>query len=241
MRIAIHPAVRGRGLGTRLIDAVAAQSIADRWDWIGSSFGATLDLLRFWERSACLPVRVGLTREASSGTHSVLVLRPLTARSRALFRLARARFSEHLTHLFADPLRELDPEIARHLLYCGDAAQDAQRHRLGELLDDRDWLDLRAFAFARRGFEDSLVPIWKLIGVALADPHVVDRLGPTDWALLVARVLQKRSWQEVAAIACVPGRAQVIEALRRSCRRLVTYYQDETRSSVDPGSGTRMT
>jgi tRNA(Met) cytidine acetyltransferase len=221
MRVAIHPAVQGVGLGTHLIGAVAAQARADGWHWIGSSFGATQELIQFWQRSGCLPVRVGLTREASSGAHSVLVLRPLKTRFGSLFSVARERFCRHLPHLLADPLRELDVELAEQLLRRESSDHCA---RLEYPLDERDWRDLRTFAFARRGFEDSLAPIWKLTCAALADSDVADRLSPSDKALLVARVVQRREWPVVAAMLNVPGRAQVIEALRQSLRTLVSSH-----------------
>ncbi len=74
MRIAIHPAVQGRGLGSKLVRHITEHTDTSRFDCIGTSFGVTTDLFRFWQNLDFVPARLGITREHSSGSYSLLML-----------------------------------------------------------------------------------------------------------------------------------------------------------------------
>ncbi len=207
MRIAVHPAVRGRGLGSRLLTEIQSVLAAEKLDWVGSSFGASVELLRFWSRSGFRPLRVGFSREASSGAHAAMVLHPLSAAARTTFREARQRFHAHLPHLLSDPLRQLDTGLAAALLQ-GDQEQ-AHVH-----LEPRDRHDLAAFAFASRGYETCSPAIWKLVCAVLIDPADSRRLAPSQRDALILKVLQKRGWAEVARTLGLSGRKAATEVLR---------------------------
>lgn len=219
MRIAVHPALQGRGLGTGLLQAIARGSRQAGIDYLGASFGATAGLLRFWARSGLAPVRVGVTRGAASGTHSVIVLRALSDRGELLCSAARERLVAHLPLLLSEPLRDLDPGLAAALLRRETPPPQVA-------LDAQDWHDLVAFGFGMRGYEVSLVPIWRLVCAALADPGTARLLDGQALALVIGKVLQRRTWQEVARELGLPGRAQVLEALREALRPLILRLGD---------------
>ncbi len=213
MRIAVHPAAQRRGLGGLLLRRVREQAQADGFDLLGASFGASEELLAFWHNEELLPVRLGFSRDHASGTHSVMLLRPLSGRGGALFDTARARFLADFALQLADPLRELEPLLAARLLrrQHGEAVSPA---RLGA--DDRQVL--QAFADAARSFEDCLGPLYRLALQGLSDPACV--LDAGERQLLVAKLLQRRSWGELATLLTVPGRAAVLARLRQAAGRL---------------------
>ena len=214
MRIAVHPAARRRGLGARLLGAILQAARRDGLDYVGASFGATPGLMRFWDGSGYLPVRLGINRGTATGEHSVLVMRPLSQAGQALFEAARQRFRTELPHLLCEPLRDLEPGLAALLLGLagGAAASD---------LDARDRRDLESFAYGLRGYEVNLLPLWKLACAALANPAAAELLRPEHRQLLVAKVLQKRSWGEVAVLLGLSGRAAVLQSLRAAVQSLL--------------------
>ena len=65
IRIVVHPAVQGRGLGRRILDAILADAWTQGLDLVGASFGATQELLRFWERCGFPPAHLGTGRNAA--------------------------------------------------------------------------------------------------------------------------------------------------------------------------------
>ena len=219
MRIAVHPAVQRRGLGSYLIEKIMAEISQQNYDWLGASFGATPALLNFWAYSHLLPVRIGLNREASSGTHSTIVLKPLSVKAENLFAFARTRFAKQLPQLLADPLRYLDPDICTLLL--------KQSTPVSPQLDEHDKQILHSFAFAQHGFEDSLTPIWRLTCAALTDAHSSGQLAVQQRNALIIKVMQKQTWKETAQALHVPGRAQVIELLRQAVQALCSWYDSD--------------
>lgn len=216
MRIAVHPEARGRGLGTRLVEIVREQARVESCDFIGSSFGAGEELLRFWERSGFRPVRISLKRGAASGEHSALVLHPLSAEGQALTELARTRFQRQLPHLLADPVRDLEPELAAQLFRAGEPRSPE--------LDEEDWRDLIACTFGRGVFEERIAAVWSLLVTALADPAAAGLMGDTERNVLIAKILQKRPDGELARLGRLTGRSQVVEVMRRGLRPLIRYY-----------------
>ncbi|MEN8166843.1 MAG: GNAT family N-acetyltransferase [Pseudomonadota bacterium] len=215
MRIAVHPALQRRGLGSRLVQEIRRHTQVAGLDYLGSSFGATPELLRFWRGNQLHPLRIGLRRGASSGAQSVIMLHPFTPAGEQLFHSARERFHRQLPRLLTDPLRTLDTGLACALLAQPPAG-------LSPPLTAEDWLDLIGFAFAQRGYETSLPPIEALVLRALADSH----LAADQAELLVMKVLQNRDWQACAAGFSLTGRTEVEKALRELIGGLVMRYAD---------------
>jgi tRNA(Met) cytidine acetyltransferase len=79
VRIAVAPEHQRTELGSRLLRVCVEQADACGADAIGTSFGLSPELARFWQRSGFAPVRVGSKRDTVSGRYSALFVRPLTA------------------------------------------------------------------------------------------------------------------------------------------------------------------
>ncbi len=219
MRIAIHPAIQGRGLGSFLLKQLGRLAREEKaWDYLGSSFGANPGLLDFWADNAFLPIRLSARRGAASGSHSALVLCPLSSAGRALADDLRVRFLTHFPILLGDTLRELETPLARRLMQADCEPGEPPP------LDDQDWQDAWAFAFARRVYEACPPPLWKLAVHALRDPAAQALLGDADSLVLVQRILQQRPWGEVAAALGLSGRAEVVALLRQTFGVLLKHY-----------------
>ncbi|MGJ8523779.1 tRNA(Met) cytidine acetyltransferase TmcA [Carnimonas sp. R-84981] len=116
MRIAVHPAAQRRGIARKLIDAVALDAASKGVALLGASFGAEAGLVHFWSRLACLPLRLGLRAERSSGEHAVMVGRALNAEGASLFRQCRQHWAVTLEERLAMELRELDVALVDRLM-----------------------------------------------------------------------------------------------------------------------------
>jgi len=216
VRIAVHPRAQGLGAGTCMLNKVIACCKGQGLDYVGSSFGATEEVLGFWRKSGLLPVRLGVTREASSGTHSAMVMRPLSAAGERLAGEARARFVEQFPNLLLDVFKYLEPELVRVLL----AECDGEKVWL---LNPQDRLDLQAFARGYRIYEASTVPIWKLVLRVLTQTDDRGLLDKADTGLLIAKILQKREWADIAAIYGLSGKKVVVNELRRVTGKMLPY------------------
>lgn len=228
MRLAVHPAAQARGLGTRLLGRLVADAAADGCDAVGASFGATPELLGFWARSGFAAVRLGFTREHTSGSHSAMVLRPLSAAGAALQVAARRRLAEDLTELRADVWRDVDPRLVAAL---DVGAQGGGRPALAP----PEWEEIEAFAFAHRGYEASLVPIAKLVRQALVSPTAAAALSTPQRRALELRVVQKRGWAQTAGALGAAGRGEVLAILRGAVGVLAGTVRGEHLQRPDAG------
>lgn len=207
LRIAVHPELRRQGLGRYLLVRVAEAARGEGCDFIGSSFGATPKLLSFWYASGLRPLRIGMRRDAASGQHSVILLRALSPGGEHLSRCMQERFGAQLPYLLADPLRQLEPEIARLLFH-----PDQPRTPLNPL----DQSDLWAFSQGRRDYAGARLALWRLTCLGAVQGQ------PDRWLIpLILKVLQGRTWSETALQLGLPGRKAVEQQLRACVAQLL--------------------
>jgi tRNA(Met) cytidine acetyltransferase len=213
MRIAVHPARQGEGLGQRLLAGVAAQATAEGVDYLGASFGADERLLDFWRHGDCLPVRVGFKREASSGAHAVMVMRPLTPQGEQLYALARQRLASQLTTLLSEPLAGLEAGLVVRLLH----------HSGTPRADEMAWADGCSFALAQRDYGNCLHGLQQILLFALGDAPAL--LTATQQTLAIAKVLQRRPWAELVETMGLAGREEAVLQLRALYSQLCRHYR----------------
>ncbi len=218
LRIAVHPDIQQQGLGLSLLEKITSSVKQQGLDYLGSMFGATTDLLDFWQKSGFQPVRMGLTREASSGTYSTMVIKPLTQSGKVLAREARQRFEDQLLWLLVDGLQCLDSEIVMRLLHEFTVTKAYE-------LSVSDWQDIESFALGLRLYESCIAAIKKLALFALCYQPLRDRLDKEQRQLLIYKVLQNRSWQETARLQGLPGKNQVMGGLRKYFQTILEYHK----------------
>lgn len=219
MRIAVHPLAQRRGLGGWLLEKIEATLLQGRFDLWGASFGAAADLVRFWKGAGFHPVHLGLGHHAASGAPAAMVLKPLSEKGDQLQTTARHKFERHFVYMLADVYRDVEPALVKALMDTGDNT---------ETLTAEDWRDIDSFVNTARGYEVNSVPVWKLVCAGLRNSDCAAGLSELEYALLVAKVLQKKPWPEVVALGFA-GQKQAINALRQAVKTLVncrTFKQE---------------
>ncbi|MCU8405081.1 GNAT family N-acetyltransferase [Vibrio vulnificus] len=195
MRIAVHPQYQSLGVGQAML-AQLEQQLDLQVDFLSTSFGATESLVRFWLHSQYRPVRVGFSRDAASGCHAVMMLKPLTSRAEHWVEKAERMFEQTLPEWLSAALNDLEPEVVRALLPA-----------LGANVLPPEALSLiRHYALGGNSFE-SVLP-WLKRWVLMLEASQVDQL-------LIRKVLQNHTWSECAQMAGLPGRKQVELLLRQ--------------------------
>jgi tRNA(Met) cytidine acetyltransferase len=214
MRIAVHPARQGEGVGQRLLSALAGQAAAQGFDYLGASFGADERLLDFWRHGDSLPVRVGLKREASSGAHALMVMRPLTPQGERLYNQARQRLGAQLPVLLSEPLTGLESGLVQRLL----------RDSAPPLPGAEAWADACSFALLQRDYGNCLGGLQQCLLYALGH-ELPASLSAGQLALAIAKVLQRRPWAELVQGMGFAGRQEAIAELRGLYRLLCRHYR----------------
>lgn len=104
-RIVANPSLQMQGLGSQLLNFVL-QDLQSQQYLVGTSFGATLALAKFWQKAGFYPVKLSHQHEQASNEASVLMLHG------EQFQYLQQQFSRQLYWQLADKQRFLDPALA---------------------------------------------------------------------------------------------------------------------------------
>ncbi len=117
VRIATHPSVMGRGIGSFALKRLVDWSCGNEFDWIGSGFGVSPELLKFWLKNGFLPVHMTPQRNEVSGEHTVVVMKPLKMHVQEIVEKLNASFVKRLLEWLSDELSDLEVEVSIQLLH----------------------------------------------------------------------------------------------------------------------------
>lgn len=212
MRIAVHPKLQGKGLGTQLLLDVI-QSEKQIVDAIGTSFGATAELVNFWEKSGFHLVRMGFTQDHASGTHSAVMLLPFSEPAENVYTVVRHKFQHSLAVWLSDSLKDLSFEM-KHLLES-EVKEDVPA------LSQEDWKDINSFCLTNRGYETC---IWSIKKLLHSFPQWFDSLDEIEKKLVSSRIEQGASWSDVVALTGMSGKSEAIRKLRIAIGKIVELY-----------------
>jgi len=219
MRIATHAAVRSRGLGSHLLASIRDE-FEGSVDWLGTGYGATPDLLDFWDRNGYSTVHVSTTRNATSGEHSAIMLAPTSDAGRDLHDRHARRFVRRIGPVLTDALSGLDPDVVRGALDATDPAATS----VPLDLDESDWRLVASAAYGPGLADVNPGPFRRLALRHLLDPADPDLLTPRQERLLVLKTLQARGWGEVGGILGFHSRRTCMRAFGAAYRPLVDEY-----------------
>ena len=222
MRIATHAAVRSRGLGSRLLASIRDEFEASI-DWLGTGYGATPELLDFWDRNGYSTVHLSTTRNATSGEHSAIMLAPTSDAGRDLHDRHARRFARRIGPVLTDALSGLDPDVVRGALDAADPAAAS----VPLDLDEADWRLVASAAYGPGLADVNPGPFRRLALRHLLDPADPDLLTAREERLLVLKPLQARGWGEVAEALGFHSRRTCMRAFGAAYRPLVESYGSE--------------
>jgi len=204
IRIAVHPDFQQQGFGSILLKSLIQKSKAD---YLSTTFGANKELIPFWRQLEFTPVYLGMKRDASSGTHSIVMLHKITKAGEILITDAQQRFARSFPYLLSEPFKELESELVLLLLSPDKSYPDNKQ-------------ELLAFAKKQRGYENTLYAIWKLVCNKLSSSSP---LTEDEKKILVVKVLQKHSWLTLTRIMGegIQGKKDALKLLRRAVEKLL--------------------
>lgn len=208
MRIAVHPALQGQGLGSHLLKIVVELEQQRGLDAFGTSFGATPELLRFWQAAGFGLVRLGFSRDHASGTHSAVMLRAFTSAGHAVFDDVRNRFQHALNIWLQEPLAALAEDIKESL------ATEAQTDFVS--LSAADWQDIESFAYTHRGYEACM---WSLHKLLVQHDSELATLDEPEQQIIDYKIRRGLGWSETVSLIAATGKAEAIVRLRRAVGR----------------------
>jgi tRNA(Met) cytidine acetyltransferase len=209
LRIAVRQDQQRQGLGSKLINECIQATSAD---YVATSFGATDELVTFWARNQFIPVKLGSQRDAASGTHSIVMVC-----SDNLPSFLSSHFTTAFCHSLSCEYAELSSSVVQTILsICNETALPIG-FPLG-LLEQ----------YAQGGSNHESVSVWLRL-LAVSHPRLLSSMS----ALFIEKILQDKSWGDVARQHGLPGRKSVEALLRDETGALLTGLQCKLNDKED--------
>jgi tRNA(Met) cytidine acetyltransferase len=245
LRIATHNEARSRGLGTALLEGIR-EEFASEVDWLGTGYGVTPELVRFWNRCGFRTVHLSTRRNETSGEHSVVMLDPTSEAGRRLHDRHAEWFLDRIEGMLTDPLDDVDPDVVTSALGSVEATPNLD-------LSDWEWRFLAGLPHGASIVDTSPRPLRRVVlrylvdgGVAAVnneaatasagapDERTMDtetELTVRQRRLLIRKVLQAQSWGTVTEALDFPGHSACMRALGTAVGPLLSRYGNETVAS----------
>ena len=208
-RILVHPALQRQSVGKQLLDFVLEEAKQQpKLDLIGSSFGATTELLPFWFKGGYQPVRLGITKDQASGEHTLQVGQGISIKGKALQQQLAERFSLTLPDALTLWLKALPADLLIVVLQALPLKKTA--------LSKQDQLELNAFAEGHRPLAVSRTALKAWLWQALARQVESTQLVP--WVELLLQEVPELKLQQQLALK---GKKELDRWLRRALAQLL--------------------
>ena len=183
-----------------------------QYDYLGACFAIDPAMSGFWKSCSLPLLHVGFGEGKSSGSHTALVAKPLNLELENIFKSLLSHLNNKLPFWFIQFLSRLDVESVISIL-------SLSRYQCSFSLLEKSEVD--AFSQGFKPLESSLVSLQRLAIQAISDARISDQ----DHHLLVRKVIQNWSWQEVASELSgepgMSGRKQIESRLRMVFNDLV--------------------
>ncbi|MFX0116749.1 MAG: GNAT family N-acetyltransferase [Candidatus Hodarchaeota archaeon] len=220
VRIATHPDRQSEGLGGYALEWLAKSATKMGADWIGSSFGVTTQLMRFWAAYGFQPMHIRPTASPTTGEYSIVVVKGISPKGQQAVELASSDFLIRFSELLQSVYNDLDPELVHQLLSSCSSIPDFPI-RLTPSMRLRAW----------RYCWGQLYPVLALEALRelalwyfLCRPSV--RLSRAQELILISRILQSQTWGK----SMVKTHQKWIDAqglLKKAIKRLLKAYESQ--------------
>ncbi len=221
VRIATHPDVQGRGLGSKMLEFIVEEAKKRGYDWVGTGFGVNYELLKFWIKNGFIPVHISPERNPVSGEYSILMIKPLTKKAEELVRYMNKEFRLRLINSLCGPYFDLEYDIAHLLLKdWGVPVKEDYKPQLTEAQVHR----IVSYAWGPMTYENVVDVLMELVKAYFYDvPPSRPKLSTLQEYIMINKVLQSKTWRLSSQELKMPP-VTLMLALRDIAKVLVARY-----------------
>ena len=199
VRIAIDPSSHYCGLGKALLSYSESQ-VKEQCTWFGASFGATAQLLKFWQSLGFNAVKLGYQRDKSTAEHATLVVKSLNAPQQSLQSLIK-QFQYELFYGLLSHFKSLEWQLVSTLL-----------RSFNDEVIASDTLRLFTQQLSSNRFTISPT-LWRLIS---QNPVIITRIAANQQQLLIQTVLQHHTDEQLIKNLNLSGKKQLEQLFRNT-------------------------
>ncbi len=203
-RVAVFEPYRRQSIGRHLLKGIEQTAHELGFDLVGCSFGVTPSLLSFWLNNGYQPVRLGVNRDAASGTYSLQLVKPLTQIQFALAELSQLFYANFLAQL-PEQFKTLNAVIIADLLSNAPLA-------ISMSLSQR--LQIKQYSQGALGYDLIVGSLQAWVCYCLCHSTFWANKHPAT-SLVIEKVLQRHLWSDVGQKHQLKGRKQIEIVLRK--------------------------
>ena len=207
VRIAIDPSSHNMGFGKKLLSYCESQ-VKSQCSWFGASFGATAQLLNFWQNQGFDTVKLGYQRDKSTAEHSALVVKCLNNKS-AIIQPLKKQFKNDFFYGLLTHFKTLDWQLVSILIagFSDELVSPETRERLALLVNN---------SFTQFNISATL---WQVVNQS---PSCMSQLTESDKQLLIKLVLQNECNEKVIQHLGLLGKKQLENQFKHAIKNLTS-------------------
>lgn len=215
VRVAVLPELQQLGVGSLLIKWTE-QDLAQRgFDIMGASFALLDDSLRFWKKNLFSVVRIGVSKEKTSGARAGTVLRGISRKGGELQAKCLGRFEDQWPLCRREYLHNLPAKI----LGLIDLDDEPLDDRNGLIFEEQDRQDMEAYIYGARPYETCLLAITRFVKSKQGETAASTTLSIQEQAIVSLKIMQGLSWDEVVSRLALKGKKQAQFMLRNALKK----------------------
>ena len=207
VRIAIDPSSHNIGFGKKLLSYCESQ-VKCQCSWFGASFGATAQLLNFWQNQGFDTIKLGYQRDKSTAEHSALVVKCLSNKS-AIIQPLKKQFKNDFFYALLTHFKTLDWQLVSILIEgFSDELISPETHERLALLVNSNFTQFNISA-----------TLWQVMNQS---PSCMSQLIESDKQLLIKLVLQNECNEKVIQHLGLLGKKQLENQFKLAIKNLTS-------------------
>lgn len=210
MRIAVEQHYQRMHLGSKFIEYIKAFYCDLGIDYLSTSFGSTPELNEFWLSLDFSFIRLGISKDKASGSHSLLAILPLSKNAVEWQPLGKDYFSMALPEQLLSVFNELDVFEVLSLLKGIDTKQPLS-----------DVMIKRIEMYSNGGLGVEMIQ-YELRHFVLSSISSLLTLNITHQVLVVSKIIQLQDWKTTISLSEVSGRREAEAEMRSAIRILLS-------------------
>jgi len=214
MRIAVHPQLQHSGYGSYLLSQVIENEKNYDIDILGTSFSATPELIRFWEKASMSLLRIGFSRDHVSASNSAVMATALSERGKKLVAELSARFERNLPEWLDGALANINDELKQYLAQSRNKTEKSFYSGVNAV----DMQDIKSFAEYQRNYDACFPSISRWLNSFEQWP---DFLTVDEKEIIGASLKYKNNLSALAQAVNCRGKNEALAMLRSALNHLL--------------------
>ena len=218
-RIATSEVYQRQHYASTLLMEIELAAQQQNIDFLSTSFAATVDTLRFWQKNGFICVRLGTSKDQSSGCYSVMMVKPLRKTVCILARLWHRYYLENLAINLPRDYFDIDNILAERLSHSVITEEESIADLFAKNVLKKDRQDLELFANHHRPYPTIGAQLTRLVTCSI-ESNLLQK-NHKDYALLTAAISQPAAKMDFTKFG-LKTKKQVEKKLRNTVKELLS-------------------